>query len=141
MIPARKCNSAHSTPLRASLHSGLRQSGIPLIAFRDEWGHPMGGIPAVYKSACKNVYVSYMIQLSMMITLMPLLEQKRAKPPKEILSVRLDPEVIKRLDLYCRFLGSGRQHVVENSLAYIFDKDKDFNEWLTRQRSKTSHPG
>lgn len=69
---------------------------------------------------------------------MPLLPAAVKKIPKETLSVRLDPELIERLDEYCSFIGNGRQDVIQNALTYIFDQDKEFHTWVQDQASKTS---
>lgn len=67
---------------------------------------------------------------------MALLQKIEKRPPKETLSIRLDPNLIELLDEYCNFIGGGRQNVIQSALTYIFEKDGDFQVWLKQRKSK-----
>ncbi|MHB1838992.1 MAG: hypothetical protein ACYCPD_04455 [Acidobacteriaceae bacterium] len=69
-----------------------------------------------------------------MLALMALLKKIEKRPPKETLSVRLDPYLMELLDDYCNFIGNGRQDVVQSALAFIFEQDGDFKAWLKQHK-------
>jgi hypothetical protein len=46
--------------------------------------------------------------------------------PKPTLSVRLRPEIKKQLGEYCAIFNYGPQHVVEQALVYLFERDAEF---------------
>ena|SRR6185312_6062931 len=60
---------------------------------------------------------------------MPLIPREQKKL-RDHLHIRLDASVIAELDLYSRFIDSPRDYVVENTLAFLFRKDRDFQDWL-----------
>lgn len=60
---------------------------------------------------------------------MPLIA-KEVKSNRVNLQVRVTDQVVTDLDLYCRFLQSRKEYVVENLLAFAFKKDRDFQDWL-----------
>ena len=49
---------------------------------------------------------------------------------RETASYKLDRATVELVRFYAEFIGSPQEHVVNESLLYIFRKDKDFNEWL-----------
>src|SRR6266487_125812 len=55
---------------------------------------------------------------------------KKLVTARETASYKLDCSTIELVRLYSEFIGSPQEHVVNESLLYIFRKDKDFNEWL-----------
>lgn len=60
---------------------------------------------------------------------MPLIPQQ-IKTERAHLQIRIDVNVVADLEFYCRFIHSSRDFVVENSLQYLFKKDREFQEWL-----------
>jgi hypothetical protein len=49
--------------------------------------------------------------------------------------LRLDPELVELVECYARFIHSGQNYVIEKSLRYTFSKDRDFQQWLTNNRT------
>ena len=76
---------------------------------------------------------------------MPLINKIEKRAPKGTLSVRMDEAVKEQLDLYCSFIQSGRQHVVDQALRLLFERDADFQTWLKQrespQRGQTASAG
>ncbi len=62
---------------------------------------------------------------------------KQEKRTRERVEVKLDRELIDRLELYCRYLESDRDYVIAKALEIAFDKDKGFAEWLKSQTAET----
>jgi len=59
---------------------------------------------------------------------MPLLEaQTKIGFSRE--TYKLPADVKSELESYCRFTDSDADHVVVESLKYVFGKDKDFCDW------------
>ena len=58
---------------------------------------------------------------------------KQLKKQRDQITIRLDCEVLQTLDHYCRYLESGRDYVINQCLAFIFRKDKQFLMWLANQ--------
>jgi len=57
--------------------------------------------------------------------------RKESIPPRKVqLTIRLDPDVLRRLSLYCCFIESCQNYVVEQSLKHTFNKDRHFQDWL-----------
>jgi hypothetical protein len=69
---------------------------------------------------------------------MPLINKMEKRTPKGTLSVRVEETVKEQLDLYCNFMQCGRQHVVDQALRLLFERDADFQAWLAR-RSESEH--
>ena len=55
---------------------------------------------------------------------------KKHMTERETASYKLDRATVELVRFYSEFIGSPQEHVVNESLLYIFRKDKDFNEWL-----------
>ena len=55
---------------------------------------------------------------------------KKLVTERETASYKLEHTTVELVRLYAEFIGSPQEHVVNESLLYIFRKDKDFNEWL-----------
>ena len=55
---------------------------------------------------------------------------KKHLAERETASYKLDRATVELVRFYSEFIGSPQEHVVNESLLYIFRKDKDFNEWL-----------
>ena len=55
---------------------------------------------------------------------------KKHVTERETASYKLDRATVELVRLYSEFIGSPQEHVVNESLLYIFRKDRDFNAWL-----------
>ena len=55
---------------------------------------------------------------------------KKHLTERETASYKLDRATVELVRFYSEFIGSPQEHVVNESLLYIFRKDKEFNEWL-----------
>jgi hypothetical protein len=47
---------------------------------------------------------------------------KQLKKEREQITIRLDREVLRNLDQYCRFFDSSRDHVIGGAPEFIFRK-------------------
>ena len=65
---------------------------------------------------------------------MPLLEIIQAR--QITASVRLDESTAAQIDQYAAFLRTSADEVVDKALAYVFARDRDFQEYL-RTRGST----
>jgi len=72
---------------------------------------------------------------------MAIIRKELIPPKKEQVTIRLDPDVLRRLDLYCRFIESCQNYVVEQSLEYAFNKDRDFQDWLLKNGTTAGEDG
>ena len=59
---------------------------------------------------------------------MPLLEINQAR--QITASVRLDESTAAQIDQYAAFLRTSADEVVDKALAYVFSRDRDFQEYL-----------
>lgn len=62
---------------------------------------------------------------------------KQPKDTKKQTTVSLSGDVISELELYCQFIDSARDWVINEALKSIFRRDKAFLEWKTRHRQKS----
>lgn len=68
---------------------------------------------------------------------MPLLEaQTKIGFSRE--TYKLPADVKADLESYCRFTGSDADHIVVESLKYVFGKDKDVSDWKKSNPVTTS---
>jgi hypothetical protein len=58
---------------------------------------------------------------------------KQIKRERERVETKLDRELIRQLEQYCRYLESDRDYVISEALMIAFQKDKGFTEWLKSQ--------
>ncbi len=65
---------------------------------------------------------------------MALIARKEVRQKRQ-LNVRLSLEVLDMLASYCRFIGGGKNYVVEECLRYTFGNDQSFREWLPHNRT------
>lgn len=72
---------------------------------------------------------------------MAIIRKEFIPPKKEQVTIRLDPDVLRRLDLYCRFIESCQNYVIEQSLEYTFNKDRDFHDWLLKNGTTAGEEG
>jgi predicted transcriptional regulator len=68
---------------------------------------------------------------------MAIIRKEFISSKKEQVTIRLDPGVLRRLDLYCRFRESCRKYVVEQLLECTFRKDREFQDWLIKNESQS----
>ncbi len=55
---------------------------------------------------------------------------KQPKKEREQITIKLDRDVLRSLEQYCRYLDSSRDYVIGAALEFIFRKDKHFAEWV-----------
>ena len=55
---------------------------------------------------------------------------KKLVTERETASYKLDRATVELVRLYAEFIGSPQEHVVNQSLLYLFRKDKEFTDWL-----------
>ena len=55
---------------------------------------------------------------------------KKLVTERETASFKLERVTVELVRLYAEFIGSPQEHVVNESLLYLFRKDKEFAEWL-----------
>ncbi len=71
---------------------------------------------------------------------MPLIPAQ-TKKVRETVTVKLDKAVVDQLKAYATFIDSTQEHVVNEALAFIFSKDKQFQDWLEKQKEVTTSNG
>jgi hypothetical protein len=60
---------------------------------------------------------------------------KQPKDTKKQTTVSLSGSVLSDLELYCQFIDSARDWVINEALKSIFHRDKTFQEWKERHAS------
>ncbi len=63
---------------------------------------------------------------------------KQPRDPKKQTTVSLSNTVLSDLELYCQFIDSARDWVVNEALKTVFHRDKAFLEWKERGGSAAS---
>ncbi len=66
---------------------------------------------------------------------MAIIAKEIIPPKKEQATVRLNPDVMTQLEAYCRFISSSSNHVVERALLHVFNRDREFQDWLRTQET------
>jgi hypothetical protein len=65
-------------------------------------------------------------------------------PPKQpkttVVQLRLDDVAREKLTKYAEFLDCSPSHVVTEALKLVCQKDKEFQSWLSSQRTETAEP-
>jgi len=51
------------------------------------------------------------------------------KIEREQISIKLDRDLLRSLEQYCRYLDSSRDYVIGAALEFTFRKDKRFAQW------------
>jgi hypothetical protein len=59
---------------------------------------------------------------------------KQPKDTRKQTTVSLSGSVLRDLELYCRFIDSARDWVINEALKSIFQRDRAFIEWRKRQK-------
>jgi len=65
---------------------------------------------------------------------MPLITPQPKTPPKEQLTVRLERQTHELLKQYCAFIESTQDYVLNKMLLFMFQRDKEFGDWLAAQQ-------
>ena len=60
---------------------------------------------------------------------------KQPKPERDQISIKLDRDVLRKLELYGRFLESSRDYIISAALDLVFRKDKAYAAWLETEKS------
>jgi hypothetical protein len=66
---------------------------------------------------------------------MPSLIARQPKDTRKQTTVSLSGTVLADLELYCQFIDSARDWVINEALKSIFQKDKAFLDWKQQRRS------
>ena len=67
---------------------------------------------------------------------MPILKAPPKQSKNESLQLRVSTEFKSTLQRYADFLGATPSYVVMEALHRIFEKDRDFKEWLQQKRNE-----
>jgi len=59
---------------------------------------------------------------------------KKQITERETVSYKLDCATVELVKFYSEFIGSPQEHVVNQSLLFVFRKDKEFSEWLEKNK-------
>ena len=60
---------------------------------------------------------------------------KQPKRERDQISIKLDRDVLRRLEQYGRFLESSRDYIISAALELVFRKDKAFAAWLETEQA------
>ena len=63
---------------------------------------------------------------------------KQPKDTKKQTTVSLSGTVLADLELYCQFIDSARDWVINEALKSVFRRDKAFLEWKVRDEQKST---
>jgi len=66
----------------------------------------------------------------------PILKAPPKQSKNESLQLRVSTEFKSTLQRYADFLGATPSYVVMEALHRIFEKDRDFKEWLQQKRNE-----
>jgi hypothetical protein len=69
---------------------------------------------------------------------MPLLEINQVR--RISATIRLDAATAAQLDQYAAFLRSSADEVVDKALGYVFNKDREFQDFLRSPEAGQIHP-
>jgi hypothetical protein len=70
---------------------------------------------------------------------MALIPKVEPKHEKKVVSARLDEEAHAMLQRYAAFLGGAtHEYIIGESLKRLFRRDKEFNEWLEKNRAAST---
>ena len=71
---------------------------------------------------------------------MPVLKAPPKQPKTTVVQLRLDEEARSTLTKYAEYLECSPSYVVTEALKLVFNKDKEFQSWLSGQQTNTSEP-
>ena len=69
---------------------------------------------------------------------MPILKAPPKQPKTMVVQLRLDEEARRKLAKYAEFLDCSPSYVVTEALKHVYNKDKEFQSWLSGQHTKNS---
>jgi hypothetical protein len=69
---------------------------------------------------------------------MAVLKAPPKQPKTTVVQLRLDDEVKLKLTRYAEFLDCSPSYVVTEALKLVYRKDKEFQSWLSGQRTNSS---
>jgi predicted transcriptional regulator len=69
---------------------------------------------------------------------MTVLKAPPKQPKTTVVQLRLDDDAREKLTRYAEFLDSSPSYVVTEALKLVCSKDKEFQAWLSGQRTTTS---
>jgi len=69
---------------------------------------------------------------------MSVLKAPPKQPKTTVVQLRLDDKVRMKLTNYAEFLDCSPSYVVAEALKLVCNKDKEFQSWLSDQKTKTS---
>lgn len=61
---------------------------------------------------------------------------KQPKDTRKQTTVSLSGSVLRDLELYCRFIDSARDWVINEALKSVFQRDRAFIEWREHQKEQ-----
>jgi len=64
---------------------------------------------------------------------------KQPKDTRKQTTVSLKGSVVADLELYCQFIDSARDWVINEALRSVFSRDKAFQEWKERGGNESSN--
>jgi hypothetical protein len=71
---------------------------------------------------------------------MAVLKAPPKQPKTTVVQLRLDEDAKAKLTKYAEFLECSPSYVVTEALKLVYAKDKEFQSWLSSQRSSDSEP-
>jgi hypothetical protein len=60
---------------------------------------------------------------------------KQPKRERDQIAIKLDRDLLRKLELYGRYLESSRDYIISSALELVFRKDKAFAAWLEAEPS------
>jgi hypothetical protein len=71
---------------------------------------------------------------------MAVLKAPAKQPKTTVVQLRLDDEVKTKLAKYAEFLDCSPSYVVTEALKLVYNKDKEFQSWLSGQHTNNPEP-
>jgi predicted transcriptional regulator len=71
---------------------------------------------------------------------MAVLKAPPKQPKTTVVQLRLDDEARLRLAKYAEFLDCSPSHVVTEALKLVYNKDKEFQSWLSGSHTSNHEP-
>ena len=72
---------------------------------------------------------------------MAVLKAPPKQPKTTVVQLRLDDEAKTKLAKYAEFLDCSPSYVVMEALKLVYNKDKEFQAWLSGQHTSNHSPG
>jgi predicted transcriptional regulator len=66
---------------------------------------------------------------------------KQPKRERGQISIKLDRDVLHKLEQYGRFLESSRDYIINAALELVFRRDKSFSVWLETEQASRAAAG